>query len=192
MYTINIIKKNYSYNLQTLRGRGPRVGFATDPNPTQIFRVGENQNRNRPVLMVGSSSSGPLGFGLVSIQFQVSPPVPIFRRQCRYFAESVKYGVDLDKISPDLVDFKQIFVGKSKISPDLVDCSGFQVALCRKTFRSRRILLILWSGLVAWVFREETCQPTQRDRVLQVVTYRRPSDWSIQVVAIWFRAGSMG
>ena len=66
-----------------------QVRFTPDPEPTRIFRVGKNRNRNRPVLMVGSSGSGPLGFGLVSVRFRVSPPVSIFRRRCRYFAGSV-------------------------------------------------------------------------------------------------------
>ena len=116
----------------------------------------------------------------------------IFRCQCRYLAGSVDSGLDLNEISPDLVDFMLLFVEKSKISPNLVDCSGFQEALCLKTFGSHQILLILWSGRVARVFGEETYQATQRDRVLWVATHQRLSDWSVRVVADRFRAGPAG
>ena len=30
-----------------------QVGFVPNPDPTRTIRVGENQNRNQPVLMVG-------------------------------------------------------------------------------------------------------------------------------------------
>ena len=69
---------------------------------------------------------------------------------------------------------------------------GFQVALCRKTFQSRRILLILWSSWVARVFGGETRQSTRRDQVLWVVTRHRPSDWSVRVVAVRVWAGPAG
>ena len=49
--------------------------------------------------MVGSSGLSPLGFGLVSIGFE-------FRRRCQYLAEFVESRLDVDKILPDLVDFK--------------------------------------------------------------------------------------
>ena len=44
-------------------------------------------------------------------------------------------------------------------------------------------------GRVARVFGEETRLPTRRDRVLWVATCRRPSEWSVQVVAVRVRAG---
>ena len=66
------------------------VGVVLDPDSIRIFRV--SKNRNRPVLMVGSSGSGPSGFGLVSVRFRVSPLVPIFRR----------IGLDLADIWLDL------------------------------------------------------------------------------------------
>ena len=63
-----------------LRDRGVhrlgRVGFVPESDPTRKIRVGEKQNLNRPVIMVGSSGSGPSGFG--------------FHRHCRYFAGSVE------------------------------------------------------------------------------------------------------
>ena len=46
-----------------------------DPDPTRTIRVGENQNRNQPVLMVGLSGSGPSVFQVCSSRFQVLPPV---------------------------------------------------------------------------------------------------------------------
>ena len=57
------------------------VGFVPDLDSTRIFWVGEKQNR--PVIMVGSSDSGPPGFGFVSVDFG-------FYCWCRYFAGLVK------------------------------------------------------------------------------------------------------
>ena len=45
---------------------------------------------------------------------------------------------------------------------------------------------------MARVFGEETRWPTRRDRVLWVATCRRPSDWSVRVVAVRVRAGPAG
>ena len=59
----------------------PRVKFVPDSGPTRIVRVGENQHRNQPVLMVGQSGSGPSVFGFVLVGFG-------FRCQCRNFTGS--------------------------------------------------------------------------------------------------------
>ena len=172
-----------------------QVRFTPDPEPTRIFRVGKNRNRNRPILMVGSSGSGPSGFGLCRFGFG-------FRRQFRYFAAgadispnrsrsgrylagSVESGVDLAGSGGFQVDLRR------KIK-NIVRSGGFQVALCRKTFQSHWILLILWSGRVARVFGEETRWPTRRDRVLWVATCRRLSDWSVRVVAVRVWASPAG
>ena len=170
----------------------PRVGFVPDPEPTRIFRVGKNRNRNRPVLMAGSSGSGPSGFGLVSFGFGFRCQFRYFAagadispdrsRSGRYLAGSVESGVDLAGSGGFQVDLRR------KIK-NIAGSGGFHVALCRKTFQSHRILLILWSGRVARVFGEETCWPTRRDRVLWMATRRRPSDWSVRVVAVRVRAG---
>ena len=103
---------------------------------------------------------GSVGFRQVVSRFRVLKPVPIFCQISQDLADIWPDLQNLNQISPNLVDFMLLFVGKSKISPNLVDCSGFQEALCRKTFGSHRILLILWSGQVAQVFGEETRQPT--------------------------------
>ena len=70
----------FSLWIRGVHGSG-RVRFVPDPEPTRIFRMGENQNRNRPILMVGLSGSGPSVFGFVLVGFG-------FPRRCRNFAWS--------------------------------------------------------------------------------------------------------
>ena len=73
-----------------------------DPGPTRIVQVGENQHRNQPVLMVGSSNSSP-SVSSFAANAEISSDLV---RSSRYLARSVKSGLDLNEISPDLVDFK--------------------------------------------------------------------------------------
>ena len=73
-----------------------------DPGPTRIVQVGENQHRNQPVLMVGSSNSSPSVSSFAASAEISSDPA----RSTQYLAESVESGLDLNKISSDLVDFK--------------------------------------------------------------------------------------
>ena len=54
----------------------PWVRFVPNLDLTQIFRVGEKKNQNRPVIMVKSSSSGPSGFE--------------FHCRCRYFSKLIE------------------------------------------------------------------------------------------------------
>ena len=61
--------------------RWGRVRFVLDPDPTRTILVGENQNRNIPVLMVRSSSLGPSVFRFVPVGFE-------FRHRCRNFVRS--------------------------------------------------------------------------------------------------------
>ena len=63
--------------------RSSRVGVVPDSNSTQNFRMGENETRNRPEMLVDSSSSGLIGFWVVPIDFR-------FCCRCCYFAEFIK------------------------------------------------------------------------------------------------------
>lgn len=91
-------------------------------------------------MMVGLSGSSPSGLCPSISNLVVSANIsPDWSRTGRYLAGSVESGLDLEEISPDLVDFKQHFVRKAKISPLFVN-------FCQKTFECHRILLILWSG----------------------------------------------
>ena len=73
-----------------------------DSGPNRIVWVGENQHQNQPVLMVGSSNSSP-SVSSFAVSAEISPDPA---RSSQYLAESVESGLDLNKISPDLVDFK--------------------------------------------------------------------------------------
>ena len=73
-----------------------------DPGPTRIVQVGENQHRNQPILMVGSSNSSP-SISSFATSAEISPDPA---RSTQYLAESVESGLDLNKISANLVDFK--------------------------------------------------------------------------------------
>ena len=70
------------FKLNLVRGvhKLGRVRFVLDLGPTWIVRVGENQNRNRPVLMVRSSGLGlyltrarPELFEWVKIKTETNP-----------------------------------------------------------------------------------------------------------------------
>lgn len=88
-------------------------------------------------MMVRSSGSGTLGLCPLVSNLVASADISLdWSRTSRYLAGSVESRLDLDEISPDLVDFKQLFVKKAKISPVFVN-------FCQKTFECRRILLIL-------------------------------------------------
>ena len=87
-----------------------------DLDPIRIFRVGEKQNQNQPVIMIGLSSSGLSGFGFVPVGFR-------FRCRCGYFAGLVKIWLIFGQI-------RQIW---TRSRQDLVGSSGFQVALHQKS-----------------------------------------------------------
>ena len=138
--------------------------------------------------MVRLSDSGPLVFRFVSVGFR-------FRRWCRNFVGS-------GEIWPIFGQIRRIWTRSRR---NIAGSGGFQIELRRKRknianichFLSEYVwmspdVLIWWSGRVARVFGEETRQLTRRVRVLCVTTHRRPSDWSVRVVAGWFRAGPAG
>ena len=87
-----------------------------DLDPIRIFRVGEKQNQNQPVIMIGLSGSGLSGFGFVPVGFR-------FRCRCGYFAGLVKIWLIFGRIH-------QIW---TRSRQDLVGSSGFQVALHQKS-----------------------------------------------------------
>ena len=83
-----------------------------DLDPIRIFRVGEKQNQNQPVIMIGLSGSGLSGFGFVPVDFR-------FCCRCGYFVGLVKIWLIFGQIRQILTRSRQ----------DLVGSSGFQVAL---------------------------------------------------------------
>ena len=94
-----------------------------DLDLTRSFWVGKNQNRNQPVLMVGSSGLGPSVLGKLSVGFR-------FWSRCQYFAKSIKIWSIFGRIWTRSrwylvgsggfhVDFKKLFVEK------LLDLAGF-------------------------------------------------------------------
>ena len=98
--------------------------------PTRSFRVGESQNWNWPVLMVGSSNLGLSVLGRLSVSFR-------FWSRCWYFARSVKIWLIFGQI-------RQIW---TRSRQDLARFGGFHVALHRK------IKNIAGSGGLQWIPR---------------------------------------
>lgn len=98
-----------------------RLGFCLiQPDPN--FSIGRKKNQNRLVMMVGLSGSGTSGLCPLVSNLAASADISLdWFRTDRYLARSIESGLDLDEISPDLVDFKQLFVRKAKISPVFVN-----------------------------------------------------------------------
>ena len=108
-----------------------RVEFVPDRNRLEVFRLGENQNRNWPILMVGSSGSGLSVSGRLSVGFG-------FWSQCRYFvAGSIK-------IWPIFGRTHQLWTRSRR---DLARSGGFHATLCQK------IKNIAGSGGLQWISR---------------------------------------
>ena len=161
-------------------------------DPTQIFWVGENPNRNRPILMVWSSGSGPSISSRLSVGFEfwsqcryldVGADIwPDRSRFGRYLAGFVKSRLDLNEISPIwwisccsssknkkyhqirwiTVDFKKLFVGKP------LDLAGF----------------CWFYGRVGW-FRFLGRKPASRPEGIEFYRWRLVDDCRIDRFGWW-------
>ena len=140
-------------------------------------------------MLVGSSSSGlvgfrvvPLGFGLyhwvsgcITGDAILARSIEIWPNHDEISPDLVRSGLDLDEISPNLMGFQIILAGELQIPPVFVSFHW-------KSFEYRQRFLVLWSGRVARVLGEETRQPTQRVSGSVGGDLQPTSEWSVRVV----------